>query len=52
MRNILVTAMMIIVVVLLFVSVISDSGGIMDSIGSKGRDANQDITSVQIQLNP
>jgi uncharacterized membrane protein len=48
MRNILMTVMMLMVVALMFVNIVSSSGGLRSQIEQKGTEANNDI----ISLNP
>jgi hypothetical protein len=46
MRNILMTVMLLMVVVLIFVNVVSSPGGLRSQIEQKGRDAITDIISL------
>lgn len=46
MRNILMTVMLLVVVVLLFVNIISNDGGIREQIQERGADAITDISSL------
>lgn len=48
MRNILITAMMLVVVVLLFVNIVFASGGIKSQIESKGRDAINQLSGLNL----
>ncbi|GIQ71017.1 hypothetical protein [Xylanibacillus composti] len=46
MRNLLMTALMLMVVVLMFIQVVSGSGGLRDQIEAKGSDAIAQISNV------